>query len=263
MKIFNPYWQYRSFIFGAVQREFQVRYTNSLLGGTWAIAQPLALILVYTVIFSQVMQARLPGVADSFGFSIYLCAGVITWGLFSETVSRLLNVFIDNAQWLKKLRFPRQCLIIITVLCTSINFCIIFLLFIGFLIISQSFPGWVFLDIFPLLAIQILFSIGLGVTLGIVNVFFRDVGQLFSVVLQFWFWLTPIVYPLSVLPSYAQRIVQFNPMTKLVLAYQDILVFGRSPQWLDLLPLLLISLALCACAAFLFRKHAADILDEL
>ena len=263
MKRIFEFWQYRSFILGSVKREFDVRYTNSLLGGAWAVAQPLALILVYTVVFSQVMRAKLPDLPDSFAFSIFLCSGVLTWGFFSETVGRLLNLFIGNAQWLKKLRFPRHCLILITVLGTCINFAIIFGLFIGFLVLSNRFPGWIFFQVVPLLALQLLFSVGLGVTLAILNVFFRDVGQLFNIVLQFWFWLTPIVYPLSVLPDYAQRIVHLNPMTDLVLAYQEILVYGRTPNWIGLIPLLFISLALCAFAAALFRRHAAEILDEL
>jgi lipopolysaccharide transport system permease protein len=256
-------WQYRSFIFGAVYREFAVRYSNSLLGASWAFLQPLALILVYTLVFSQVMRTKLPGLGDSFAYSIYLCAGVLTWGFFSETITRLINLFIDNALWLKKLRFPRQCLVIIAVLCTGTNFVIIFSLFIIFLIFSNHFPGWIFFQIIALLGIQLLFSIGLGVSLAILNVFFRDVGQLFSIVLQFWFWLTPIVYPISILPPYAQELVRLNPMTNLILAYQDIFVYGRAPHWPELIPLLVISLALCVLASSLFRKHAGDILDEL
>lgn len=256
-------WHFRHFILGAVQREFQVRYTNAVLGGLWAIAQPLALIVVYTVVFSQVMRMKLPGMLDSFAFSIYLCAGVLTWGYFSEMVSRLLLVFTDNAQWLKKLRFPKQSLIAIVVLSASLNFAIIFSLFVGFLILTKHFPGWVFLALFPLFALQILLSIGLGVTLAIINVFFRDVGQFMAIALQFWFWLTPIVYPIAALPEYAQQIVALNPMTPLMGAYQDVLVYARAPNWIELLPLLLASLALIACALYLYRQHATDILDEL
>jgi lipopolysaccharide transport system permease protein len=256
-------WHFRHFILAAVQREFQVRYTNAILGGLWAIAQPLALIMVYTVVFSQVMRMKLPGIPDDFAFSIYLCAGVLTWGYFSEMVSRLLLVFTDNAQWLKKLRFPKQSLIAIVVLSASLNFAIIFSLFVGFLILTKHFPGWVFLALFPLFALQILLSIGLGVTLAIINVFFRDVGQFMAIALQFWFWLTPIVYPIAALPKYAQQIVALNPMTPLMGAYQDVLVYARAPNWIELLPLLLASLALIACALYLYRQHATDILDEL
>ena len=103
-------WTYRGFILGSVKREFQSKYSNSLLGAAWNVLNPLAMIVVYTMIFSQVMKARLAGVNSTFAYSIYLCAGILTWGLFAEITSRALNVFIENANLLKKLSFPRLCL---------------------------------------------------------------------------------------------------------------------------------------------------------
>lgn len=99
--ILRPVWKYRGFVLGSVKREFQTKYRNSLLGAAWNIINPLAMIVVYTVIFSQVMQTRLPGVANTFGYSIYLCAGVLTWGLFTEITTRSQNMFLDNANLLK------------------------------------------------------------------------------------------------------------------------------------------------------------------
>ena len=90
-------WNYRGFISGSVKREFQSKYRNSLLGALWTVLNPLAMIVVYTVIFSEVMKARLPGVDSVFGYSIYLCAGILTWGFFAELVGRSQTVFIDNA----------------------------------------------------------------------------------------------------------------------------------------------------------------------
>ena len=103
-------WNYRGFILGSVKREFQSKYRNSLLGATWTVLNPLAMIVVYTLIFSQIMRAKLPGVDGSFAYSIYLCAGVLTWGLFAEIVGRGQNVFLEHANLLKKLSFPRLCL---------------------------------------------------------------------------------------------------------------------------------------------------------
>ncbi|MGD9662942.1 MAG: ABC transporter permease, partial [Porticoccaceae bacterium] len=181
----------------SIKREFQSKYHNSLLGVAWTILNPLAMILVYTVIFAEVMRSRLPGVENSFGYSIYLCAGVLTWGFFAEIVGRSQNVFLDNANLLKKLNFPRLCLPVVIIGGATLNFAIIFGLFVAFLLLSGNFPGLSFLAIFPLLFILILFSIGLGITLGVLNVFFRDVGLFFGIFLSFWFWLTPSVYPLS------------------------------------------------------------------
>ena len=85
IKFWRSIWPYRGFIRGSIQREFQSKYRNSLLGAAWTIINPLAMIVVYTVIFSQVMRAKLPGVDNAYGYSIYLCAGIITWGLFAES----------------------------------------------------------------------------------------------------------------------------------------------------------------------------------
>ncbi len=94
-----------------------------------------------------------------------------------------------------------------------------------------KFPGWVILALTPILIVQIALMIGLGVFLGIMNVFFRDVGQFVGIVLQFWFWFTPIVYPASVLPEYIQPWFRLNPMVSVVAAYQSILLYGQWPQW--------------------------------
>lgn len=256
-------WSYRGFILGSVKREFQSKYTNSILGIAWTVIQPLAMIVVYTVIFSQVMRSKLPGVEGVFGYSLYLCAGVITWGLFSEVVGRAQNVFIDNANLLKKLSFPRLCLPVILVFNALVNFFIIFGLFLVFMIVTNNFPGWIILTLIPLLVIQILFAVGLGITLGVLNVFFRDVGQLFGVVLQFWFWLTPIVYPANILPEGIQWFMQFNPMSSLISAYQGVVVYGAMPQWWTLWPVTLLGAILCFWGLRLFKKHSGELVDEL
>ena len=259
----EPVWAYRGFILGSVKREFQSKYRNSLLGATWMVLNPLAMILVYTIIFSQVMRAKLPGVDNAFAYSIYLCAGIITWGLFAEITGRAQNVFLEHANLLKKLNFPRLCLPAVIVLNAGLNFAIIFGLFSGFLLLSGNFPGWAFLALIPLLIIQTAFAIGLGIILGVLNVFFRDVGQLFGIVLQFWFWLTPIVYPATILPETARRLMAFNPMASLVVAYQAILVNGHWPHWQTLWLITLLAVLLCGLGARLFRKHAGEMVDEL
>ena len=190
-------WSYRGFILGNVKREFQSRYRSSMLGAAWSILHPLALILVYTIVFSQVMRARLPGADSPFAYGIYLCAGILTWTLFSEIVGRSQNVFIENANLLKKLNFPRACLPVMVVLSAALNFAIVWALFTLFLLVTGNFPGLVYVGLLPVLAVHIAFAVGLGVTLGVLNVFFRDVGQFFTIFMQFWFWMTPLVYAAS------------------------------------------------------------------
>lgn len=255
--------RYKGFIFSSVKREFQGKYLNSLLGGAWTLLNPLAMIFVYTVIFSQVMQAKLPEVDNSFAYSIYLCSGMLAWGLFTEIVTRALNTFIENANLLKKLSFPRLCLPVIVVVNALLNFFIIFGIFSIFLIISGNFPGLVYTALLPIFMLLVIFSIGLGVGLGVLNVFFRDVGQFFGIFIQFWFWLTPIVYPMSILPESVSHLLQFNPMVNLIIACQDILVFGRWPNWESLLSVSLITVALCFISLRLFTKNVGEMVDEL
>jgi lipopolysaccharide transport system permease protein len=256
-------WNYRGFIVGSVRREFQSKYQNSMLGAAWTVLNPLAMIIVYTVIFSQIMRARLPGIDSTFAYSIYLCAGILTWGLFAEIVSRGQNVFIEQANLLKKLSFPRLCLPVIVVAGAGINFAIIFGIFTAFLLVSGYFPGWTYLALIPVLAVQIALAIGLGMVLGVLNVFFRDVGQLFTVVLQFWFWLTPIVYPVTILPEGLAAAMTYNPMARLIGAYQTILVTGELPNFYSLWPVALLAAVLCVWGMQLFRRHAGEMVDEL
>jgi lipopolysaccharide transport system permease protein len=259
----RPAWAYRGFILASLQREFQSKYRNSLLGAAWTVIQPLSMVAVYTLIFSQVMRAKLPGVESTFAFSIYLCAGILTWGLFQEIIGRAQTIFVDNANLLKKVSFPRICLPIIAVLNAGINFAIIFALFTLFLVITGNFPGVAYVAIVPVLAIHVAFAIGLGVIFGVLHVFFRDVGQFVGILLQFWFWFTPIVYPINILPDWAQRIVKLNPLAWIADAYQRILVYGQWPHWGELVPVLLASIALCVFGMRLFARRVGEIVDEL
>lgn len=122
----------RYFIVESVKREFFSRYTHSLLGATWAVLNPLSMIIVYMLVFSQVMRAKLPGIESGFAYSIYLCAGILPWGLFTEISTRCVNTFIENGNLLKKVAFPKICLPAIVTGSALINFSIISGLFLFF-----------------------------------------------------------------------------------------------------------------------------------
>jgi lipopolysaccharide transport system permease protein len=256
-------WRYRGFVLSSVKREFQARYRNSLLGAAWTVLNPLAMITVYTVIFAQVMHSRMANVDSMYGYGIYLCAGLLPWGFFAEITGRSTDVFIEHATLMKKLSFPRICLPCIVVLSAAINFFIVMGVFLAFLLLSRNFPGWAVLGCLPVFLVQIIFSIGLGITLGVFNVFFRDVGQLFSIILQFWFWFTPIVYPASVLPANIAKIMKLNPMVHIITAYQQIFLYHTWPNWSSLLYPCVLGLLLCALGLRLFRRHVGEMVDEL
>lgn len=263
ISMLRPVWAYRGFVLGNVKREFQLKYRNSLLGAAWTVLQPLAMILVYTVIFSQIMRAKLPGVDSTFGYSIFLCSGILTWGLFSEITTRSQNMFLENANLLKKLTFPRLCLPVTVVGTGLLNFSIVFGLFSLFLLITGNFPGLVAVALVPLLIILLILAVGLGMILGVLNVFFRDVGQFYSIFITFWFWLTPIVYPPSILPDRLKFMIGLNPLSSWMAATQGVLVQGEWPHWVSLLYPLALGLILYACGLHLFRKCAGEMVDEL
>lgn len=260
----NALWAYRSFILSSVQREFHGKYRESLLGAFWSVAHPLTMIVIYTVIFGRLMRSTLAGHEQTaFAFSIYLCAGVITWSLFAEMLGRLNSVFLENGNLIKKTNFPRICLPAIVTVSSLLNFAIVFVLYLLFLAIIGHWPGWSLLAVIPLLILQILFALGLGVFLGILNVFFRDIAQLTGVVLQFWFWLTPIVYTISALPEKAKMLLQLNPLQPLMAAYQTIFLDKAVPDFSRLLPLLVMTILLLILSARFFFLRVGELVDEL
>lgn len=256
-------WHYRGFIIGNVKRDFQSKYQNSLLGATWNILNPLSMIIIYTVIFSRVMHSKVPNISDNFGYSIYLCSGILLWGLFSEIVGRGLNIFIDNANLMKKINFPKLCLPITAVFNSAINFSIIFILFLFFLIILNKFPGLVIFALIPVLIVLVIFAVGLGITLGILNIFFRDTGQIFGIFTQFWFWLTPVIYPVQILPERVREYLPMNPMYGIITSSQKILLNGELPNFYNLLPALIAGMLFSLIGLHLFRKHSGEMVDEL
>jgi len=263
LKSFAAAMQYRDFIFNSIKREFKSRYQTSVLGALWLVLQPLAMIVVYTIIFSEVMKARMPDDSGPFSYSIYLCAGLLTWGLFAELVSRLINIFVDNGNYLKKINFPRICLPIISIGVSFVNFLIIFSLYIIFLLVTGNFPGVVIFYIIPLLTVQILFATGLGITLGVLNVFFRDVGQFMTILIQFWFWFTPVIYLIKIIPDWARHWLMLNPMTGVIMGYQNIFVSNIPPDWGNITLILVLTILFNLTAYALYRKHAGEMVDEL
>lgn len=257
-------WNYRDFVFSSVLREFNGKYRESLLGAFWSVANPLAMILIYTLIFSRLMRSTLPGHDQTpFAFSIYLCAGLITWTLFAEMLQRLNSVFLEHANLIKKSNFPRICLPTIVALSALINFAIILALYLVFLAIIGHWPGWALLALIPLIGLQLLFTLGLGILLGTLNVFFRDVGQLTGVALQFWFWLTPIVYTLPALPESVRDVMRFNPMQPLIAAYQTIFLDRAMPDFISLIPFAALAALLLVLGGHFFLVRVGELVDEL
>ncbi len=256
-------WLYRHFIVASVKREFASRYLGTQLGFFWAVAQPLALILIYTLVFSEIMRPALPGHTSRFAYSIYLTAGIILWGLFGDLLGRSVGIFVQNAHLLKKVSVPKITLPAIASLSALLNFSIALALFLAFMLLSGNWPGWPLLALIPVVAVLVVFAMGLGLLLATVNVFYRDVEQSLAIVIQFWFWLTPIVYPAAALPAYVQSILKWNPLWPLVRATQDIFVERRFPDWTTLAWPAILAFVFLFLAWRVFNRLSDELVDEL
>lgn len=261
--MFGKLWRFRGFVLGMVERDLRARYLGSALGGLWSVVQPLSMIAIYTLVFSRIMAARLPGETDPLAYAIFLMSGIFTWGYLAEVVQRSQTVFLDHASLIQKADFPRACLPAAAWLSATLGFALVFAIFVVFLVATGRFPGASILAFLPLLAAQQGIVIGLGVALGTLNVFFRDISHATGIGLQLWFWLTPIVYPLSILPEGAQVWIRLNPLTPLAVGFQDAVLLGRWPEWSSLAaPFAVAALSLVAGWA-LFRRLAGELADEL
>lgn len=256
-------WEYRPLVASLLQRDFQVRSVRALWGSAWLVIQPAAQIFIYTVIFSEVLRARLPGVGDRLGYGLYVCAGLVTWNYFSEILLRSQTLFLEHADLLKTIRFPRATLPVALLLGATLNFAIVSGLFLVVLVAAGRWPGAVLLGAVPLVAAQGLLAMALGVLTGTVNVFYRDVGHAMSVVLQFWFWFTPIVYPIDVVPEPFRAWLAWNPLFPITSGYQRIVLEHAAPDWGALLVVFAATLALSGAAWAVFRSLSPDLVDEL
>jgi lipopolysaccharide transport system permease protein len=172
-------------------------------------------------------------------------------------------MFIENANIIKKIKFPRISLLVVVVICALIDFIIIFGIFTVFLILTGNFPGLVYFAAIPLVSILVLLAAGLGIFTGVLNVFFKDTEKIVEITLQFWFWMTPIIYPINVIPTNYKSYIQFNPITAIIQELQSIFISKQLPNFNTLYPVMLITLIICICGLSLYKKTLGELVDEL
>ena len=256
-------WRYREFIRGSIRNEFAARFARSRLSGLWLVIHPLAQVAVFAFVLSGVLSAKLPGIDNRFAYALYLMAGMFAWALFSEIVSRSVTVFVDNGSLLKKIVFPRVNLPIIV--CGSAlvnNILLLAAILIVFGLLGQ-FPGPSILWLPLLIGLNLGVAVGLGLVLGVLNVFIRDVGQVVPILLQFGFWLTPIVYTREMLPERYQAWFLLNPLVPLVESYHDVMVYDKAPAVPALAACFVLASVSLAFALMLFRRANAEMVDVL
>lgn len=264
MGMINDIYSYRQFIISSIQSELATRFVRSRLGGLWMIINPLAQVLMYTLILSAVLSAKLPGMESTrFAYAIYLLAGIMGWTLFTEVVNRCSHVFIENAEMMKKMVFPRICLPLIVIGTALLNNLFLFAAGLLVFIILGHVPGANLVWLPVVVAVNLGLAAGLGLLMGIFNVFVRDVGQLVGLALQYGFWFTPIVYMPGILPAKLQTLLQFNPLYWVVMGYQNILVYNDSPHWPGLALVGAFAALLLIMALHLLRRAVPEMVDVL
>ena len=223
--------RYRDLIRNLVVSEIKTRYKNSILGFVWSLLNPLAMMLVFTVVFGVLWPNE-----QMEKYPIFLLCGLLPWNFFSASVVSSMNSVLGNGNLIKKVYFPREVLTIAAVLAQLVNFLLaLIVLFAALIIFRTNFSPWLWT--LPLIIlIQTCFSLGIGLVLSTLQVFYRDTQMAMEVVMLAWFFLTPVFYRAAQLPEYyqvgiielpVQRIMYIlNPMASLINVYRDLLYFG-------------------------------------
>lgn len=256
-------WSYRFFVANSIWNEFYLRFSRSTLGGAWLVFHPLSQVMIYAFILSNLLAAKLPGIDNQYAYAIYLMAGLLAWNLFSEVLTGCMKVFVDNANSLKKINFPRTTLPIIVIGTALLNNVILFVVMIAIFLLLGHVPGIGFVAILPMMFIVALFGAGLGIIFGVINVFIRDVEQAVPIILQILFWFTPIVYPANIIPPEFRSYLEISPLYHLIEFYHQIIAFKVVPSLSTPVGLLCLASLLCVLALHLFRKAGPEMVDVL
>ncbi len=231
--------RHRKYILKSALADLRHRYAGTSIGFVWNVLQPLALILVFSLVFSRIVPVRSAGTASKgVSFLLYLCAGYLPWLGFADCLMRCLNALPDNATYLKKLPIPEQVFVAKAALSSFLSMMLSLLLLPLLLVVFDQPIGGAILAAVPAAALLIGFGFGLGLLFGTLNVFFRDINHLMAVILQLWMWCSPIVYTIEVVPERYRDLFWFNPVYPYILAIREALLEGRvaaATTWLAML----------------------------
>jgi len=251
--------RYREMLFGIVRRELRGRYRGSLLGFLWTFLNPLLMLLVYTLVFSVVLRASVP----QYSFSLYLFTGLLPWLFLSGSLLSSTTLVRSNANLIKKIRFPRLVLPIALVATNLANLLLSVPILAAGMLLERVPATWTMLYALPLLAVLSVFALGATMLLSALAVPFRDLEHILSIVVTAWFYLTPIVYTLDLVPEALRPWFALNPLAPLIAGFQDCLLYGRAPAWGGLLYACVAAGALLVAGYFTYdrlqRRFAEDL----
>lgn len=250
-------------IWQLTKRDFSERFAGSVLGSTWAMIWPLVSLFIYIVIFGRIMGGRLPGNSAIYAYGVYAASGLIPWVAFSTTVARSSSLFVDKRNIISKINISLPSLLLYVNLSETITFLISLILLFLFLFLGENRISERILLLPFIFYLQQLFAFGLGLLAATLNVFVRDLKEVVGIVLQLWFWFTPIVYVQDILPDLVKKIIVFNPAYVLIESYHRIFIFQEPIPLRGLLLMTLLTHGLVFFSYFTFRRLQKDLRDFL
>lgn len=220
-------YQYRDLLWLWTMREVKVRYKQSLLGVAWAVLQPLALTVVFTLVFSRLVRVDTAGVP----YPIFAYAALVPWTLLATSLSFGIPSLVNNLNLVTKIYFPREILPLASIGAALLDFAVAALIFVGMLLVYRVGPSLYVLWVIPLLVIQIVLMAGITLLGSAVIVFFRDMRFVVPLVTQVWMYATPIIYPSELVPERLQPFYfALNPMAGIIDGYRRVLVMAQAPR---------------------------------
>jgi lipopolysaccharide transport system permease protein len=250
-------YQYRDLLWLWTVREVRVRYKQSLLGAAWAILQPVALTVAFTIVFSRLVRVNTGGVP----YPVFAYAALVPWTLLSTSLSFGIPSLVNNLNLVTKIYFPREILPLASIGAALLDFAIAAVIFVGMMPLYGVWPNVYALWVIPLLAIQIILMIGVTLLGAAVIVFFRDMRFVVPMVTQIWMYATPIIYPVELVPARLQPLYFLNPMAGIIDGYRRVLVMAQAPQLNYVAIAATVSLAMLLIGYVFFKRTERDFAD--
>ncbi len=257
MGIFKGLYNYRELIKTSVKKDIGGKYKHSFLGVLWSFINPLLQIAVYAIIFPLIMRNNIPN------YTVFMVCGLIPWNYFSTVINRASFTMIENGNIIKKVYFPREILPLSLVTSETINFLISTIIIIGFTL-SFGMGLTPYILLYPvILVVQYILLLGISLIVSSITVYFRDLQHFIGVILQLFFYATPIVYAVDTIPENFRWILQINPMTYIIEGFRDIFYNQTMPDMNSLGIILLIGIVICILGYMLFNKLQKRFAEEL
>lgn len=247
---------YRDLFYFLIKRDVTVRYKQTVLGVLWAILQPTAYMLVFSIFFGRL--ARIP--SDGFPYPVFLYAALLPWTLFASSVGQSANSVIGSSALITKVYFPRLIIPLASVGAALIDFAVASSVLLVMLLYYPVAPGWGLLWLPLLVAGTVMTALGVGMLIAALNVAYRDFRYIVPFMIQLWLFLTPVIYPVSVVPPGWRWLLSFNPMTGLIGGYRAALL-GQSMPWTALGVSLVIGVVIFIAGAFYFQSTERTFAD--